>query len=51
MTIGTIYVGGDLSGLYTGDGNKITGKPHGKSIPRHVQEINSRGLYGQVRTH
>jgi hypothetical protein len=37
-------VRGDLSGLYTADGNKLTGEPHGESITRHMQESNSRQL-------
>ena len=43
------YVRGDPSGLYTADGNKITSEPYGESITRHMQEINSRRLYEQVR--
>jgi hypothetical protein len=44
-------VRGDLSGLYTAGGNKITGEPHGERITRHMPEINSRQLYEQVRPH
>ena len=43
------YVRGDPSGLYTADGNKITSEPYGESITRHMQEINTRQLYQQVR--
>jgi hypothetical protein len=43
------YVRGDPSGLYTAEGNKITSEPYGQSITRHMQEINSRQLYEQVR--
>jgi hypothetical protein len=43
------YVRGDPSGLYTAEGNKITSEPYGESVTRHMQEINCRRLYEQVR--
>ncbi|MBM4030477.1 MAG: hypothetical protein FJ291_01680 [Planctomycetes bacterium] len=43
------YVRGDPSGLYTPEGNLITTEPYGESVTRHMQEINSRQLYEQVR--
>jgi hypothetical protein len=43
------YVRGDPSGLYTAEGNKITSEPYGENITRHMQEINTRQLYQQVR--
>lgn len=43
------YGRGDPSGLYNADGNKITSEPYGESISRHMQEINTRQIYQQVR--
>ncbi|HPD13750.1 MAG TPA: DcrB-related protein [Planctomycetota bacterium] len=43
------YVRGDPSGLYTADGNRITSEPYGESVTRHMQEINTRQLFEQVR--
>ena len=38
----------DPSGLYTTDGNYITGEPYGGSLTQGLQEINSRELYELV---